>query len=266
MRRHIRSGRHRCLHDHPGATLKRQYQAYNAAGTDCQIGVHPTSIRISIRRIFSSGSTGESLRFRHGLDNSGNYHIDTTIARHLKVSNLSPVKPNGYVTLNSTLTTSPAATALGTRKFIAVLVLPARYLILRPGYAPNNTTVACLNLACSGVAYTITPQGNVLSNDPTSIQLTRGLYDTDGTTQGPRSTLAPSASSMSPPRLRRPTKVDVHTTWDQGTADAQAAFSYTINARAANYAFHAANDTLAWQLTTTTRRRHLISSRRSSAT
>ena len=186
------------------------------------------------------------------LNNSGNYNIDTTVPRHVKVSNLSPVKPNGYVTLQFDVDNASCgdgtwdAKVYGGSGFTGAVFDPA------PGYVPNNTTVACLNLACTGVAYTVTPQGNVLGNDPTSIQLTRGLYDTDGTTTGTTADSCTKRFVYVTPTVTSPTKLDVHTTWDQGTADAQAAFSYTINARSATTGSTPPTIALAWLLTTTT--------------
>ena len=150
----------------------------------------------------------------------------SAIGAHLKISNLAPIKPGGFVTIQFNVDSFSCGfarwdvTAYTGSSFSGATFAPS------PDYARPGTDVACGQFTCNSVTNDIRPQGDVAPTSPGYISsLKRGNYNTNGITTPACSTLYAYVT----PTITA-TSAQLQTLWDKNLFDSDVAvFRYTFN-------------------------------------
>jgi hypothetical protein len=159
-------------------------------------------------------------------DNSGNWRADVTVDRHVRISNLAPIKPQSYVTVQFTVDNF----SCGDGSWDAIAYTGSGFTGATFGAAkgykpPIKTTVACGKFACGNFITDVQPQGDYTS-DPLALnfipKLQRGAFNEDGSTGSECSQLYAYVTPTTDKVLQ--------TLWDKNADDSDVAvFSYTVN-------------------------------------
>jgi hypothetical protein len=162
------------------------------------------------------------------LDNGGKWSIDVGTASHLKISNLSPVKTQQYVTVQFNVDGQSCGEGTwDATPYTGSSVGSGATFAKAPGYVPSKTIVACAQLACGDSVSGIQPQGTVTPTDGHFISTLKRGIDEDGSS----STACSALFAYVTPSIT-PTSTQVQTAWDKNQADSDiAVFSYIVNFR-----------------------------------